>query len=181
MLNMKNISKVYRTESVETHALREFSLEEVGGAEPPAGVIEIEEPTFALRIEDPETGEELVTFTAEDYADGFEPDAAVTTGSAIEGFEEAADGEFFEAGPGTTFEGEYVPPENWIAWSADGTDWSFERVVDTFGLAEGQDAWTQVAVGDGYVVAMLETFDATQTESFEAVAPNVVWFTAQTG
>ena len=26
MLCMKNISKIYRTESVETHALREFSL-----------------------------------------------------------------------------------------------------------------------------------------------------------
>ena len=26
MLNMKGVSKVYRTESVETHALREFSL-----------------------------------------------------------------------------------------------------------------------------------------------------------
>ncbi len=27
MLSMQNISKVYRTETVETHALREFSLE----------------------------------------------------------------------------------------------------------------------------------------------------------
>ena len=151
--------------------LREFSLEEVGGVEPPAGVIEIEEPTFALRIEDPETGEELVTFTAEDYADGFEPDAAVTTGSAIEGFEEVTE---------PAFDSEYVPPENWIAWSADGTDWSFERVVDTFGLAEGQDAWTQVAVGDGYVVAMLEAFNTPQVESFEDVIPDVTWFTAQT-
>jgi putative ABC transport system ATP-binding protein len=26
MLNMKNVSKVYRTDTVETHALREFSL-----------------------------------------------------------------------------------------------------------------------------------------------------------
>ena len=27
MLSMQNISKIYRTETVETHALREFSLE----------------------------------------------------------------------------------------------------------------------------------------------------------
>lgn len=152
--------------------LRAFSLEEVNGAEPPAGVIEIEEPTFSLRIEDPVTGEELVTFTADDYTDGLGPDEVVTAGSAVEGFDEVTE---------PAFEAEFQPPENWIAWSADGTDWSFERVTDAFGLAEGQDAWTQVAVGDGYVVAMLETFDATQTESFEAVAPNVVWFTAQTG
>ena len=104
------------------------------------------------------------------------------------GSESVAESEFFESGPGTMFEeGEFLAPENWIAWSADGAAWNFQRSAEAFGLAEGEDAWTQVAVGDGYVIAMLESFAESEgggSVTFEGDGdffPTIRWFLAETG
>ncbi|MEM7284862.1 MAG: hypothetical protein AAF480_00790 [Actinomycetota bacterium] len=168
--------------------LREFSFEEMNADEPPAGVIETDDGVgFSLRIEDPVTGEELVTFSIEDYTD-FE--GAVTTGNSSSGFSvevepAVPDDGFFEAGEGTTFVegGGFIAPENWVAWSANGSDWNFERATEAFGLAEDQEAWTQVAVGDGYVLASIEIFSTSEDPVAETGngLSTARWFIAATG
>lgn len=165
--------------------LREFSEAEVAGTELPAGVVEIEEPTFSLRIEDPETGEELVTFTEDDYAEGFGPspgDTSSGVGVTVEGGTEVvrAEGDDVEGSEGSDV---LFTPESWLAWSADGIDWSFVPVADAFGLDHGEGAWTQLAVGDGYVIATVEVFaDPALAETTEGdVTPTTRWFIAPTG
>lgn len=167
--------------------LREFSEAEMNADEVPAGVIELDDGTdFSLRIQDPVTGEELVTFSVEDYAQfGLVPNESGSSGFSVDGGSETlSEGDFFEAGEGTSFiEGEFQAPENWLAWSANGVDWNFQRATEAFGVAEDEEAWTQLAVGDGYVVAMIETFTP-EAETFEGDAeffPTVRWFIAQAG
>ena len=167
--------------------LREFTEAEMNADDAPAGVVETDDgTTFSLRIEDPETGEELVTFSIEDYTQGFDAPVTESSGSgfSVDPGAAVAEGDFFEAGPGTSFdEGEFIAPENWIAWSSNGTDWNFQRSAEAFGLNDGQDAWTQIAVGDGYVIAMLESFTepAVTSEGDGDFFPTIRWFRAETG
>ena len=177
------------TESEEI--LRSFSREEMEGEEPPPGVVENGDigDDYSVRIEDLETGEELITFRLEDYtisAFAGDDEASISVGSNLEGFTDAGSesGDWFEYGEGTVLaEGEYLPPETWIGWSANGSDWGFERVTDAFGLADGEEAWAQVAIGDGFVVALVESWGAFDEGIVEESDgnPSVRWFLAQVG
>lgn len=164
-------------DTTSDEVLRSFTPDEMEADEAPVGVTEIEEPEFWLRIDDPVTGEELVTFRMEDFESFF-------TGSPEVGSEtvtELADGDDF-------FEYEtYSAPATWVGWSADGTTWGFQTLGDAFGVPDDHDAWAQLAVGDGFVVAVVEQYAvATTAAQDEAVvgpgeAPVTRWFIARTG
>ena len=112
-----------------------FGPEDMEAETPPEGVREIEDgQTFAVVFEDPETGADLVTFTDEDLAPVF--------GLSVEQLE-AANGGAFEA------------PEQWVGWSADGTDWGWQTMVDAFDITDGEP-WAQLAVGQDFVIARVE-------------------------
>ena len=121
-----------------------FGPEDMEAETPPEGVREIEDgQTFAVVFEDPETGADLVTFTDEDLAPVF--------GLSVEQLE-AANGGGFEA------------PEQWVGWSADGTDWGWQTMVDAFDITDGEP-WAQLAVGQDFVIARVEAGLVANTES----------------
>ena len=121
-----------------------FGPEDMEAETPPEGVREIEDgQTFAVVFEDPETGADLVTFTDEDLAPVF--------GLSVEQLE-AANGGAFEA------------PEQWVGWSADGTDWGWQTMVDAFDITDGEP-WAQLAVGQDFVIARVEAGLVANTES----------------
>ena len=93
---------------------------------------------FAVVFEDPETGADLVTFTYEDLAPVFEPEADGSTA------------------PLTT--GEYEPPEQWVGWSADGTAWGWQLLNEAFGIDDGE-SWAEFAVGADFVLARVQTIE----------------------
>ena len=47
----------------------------------------------------------------------------------------------------------------WLGWSADGIDWGWQSLPDTFGITEGEP-WAQLAAGRDFVIARVETFDS---------------------
>ena len=53
-----------------------------------------------------------------------------------------------------------------IGWSADGTSWGWQSVEDAFGV--GPDAWVELAVGDGFVLARVEVFETFAEEDFDS-------------
>ena len=109
-----------------------FGPEAIESVEPPEGVREVEEgDVFELTFEDPDTGEDLVTFTMEDL--------------------EAAFGDQME-----TRDSHY--PEMWVGWSADGAAWGWQTVREAFGLGDA-DAQAIVAVGGDFVVASVQVFE----------------------
>ena len=118
----------------EDVAVYEFGPEVMESDTPPDGVREIVEDDGSVTVvfEDPETGEDLVTFTAKDL----EPDI-----------------EQLRANPGG-FDAFEQPP-TWIGWSADGTDWGWQDAADAFGIdtADGHPwvtdghPWVTLAVG----------------------------------
>ena len=121
-----------------------FGPEDMEAETPPEGVREIEDgQTFAVVFEDPETGADLVTFTDKDLAPVF--------GLSVEQLE-AANGGAFEA------------PEQWVGWSADGTDWGWQTMVDAFDITDGEP-WAQLAVGQDFVIARVEAGLVANTES----------------
>lgn len=118
----------------------------------PEGVREIEQPVgdehmdaVVLVFEDPETGADLVSFTREDLLP-IDPS------------------------------GDDYQPEMWVGWSADGVDWGWQTLADAFGN-EGfrpDDAWVQLAVGDGFVVARVQDFSDISSPN-----PETRWFIAR--
>ena len=95
-------------------------------------------------FEDPETGADLVTFTAEDLASIFMP---------------AVDG---SAAP-LTSDG-YEPPEMWVGWSADGTFWGWQPTAEAFGIDDGE-LWAEFAVGGDFVLARVQTIEVQVPEA----------------
>lgn len=109
-----------------------FGPEAIESVEPPEGVREVEEgDVFELTFEDPDTGEDLVTFTMEDLETVF--------GDQME-----------------TRDSHY--PEMWVGWSADGSAWGWQTVREAFGLGDA-DARAIVAVGGDFVVASVQVFE----------------------
>ena len=108
-----------------------FGPEIIESNELPEGVREVEEgDVFELTFEDPDTGEDLVTFTMEDL--------------------EAVFGDQME-----TLDSHR--PEMWVGWSADGSAWGWQTVQEAFGIGE-VDAQITVAVGGNFVVASVHVF-----------------------
>ena len=139
-------------------AVYEFGLETfLSGL--PEGVREIEQPVddehmdaVVLVFEDPETGADLVSFTREDLL-SIDP------------------------------VGDDYQPEMWVGWSADGVDWGWQTLADAFG-SEGfrpDDAWVQLAVGDGFVLARVEVFPESSSSPSDGdyPGPEARWFIAR--
>ena len=51
----------------------------------------------------------------------------------------------------------------WVGWSADGADWGWQSLLDTFGIAKGE-AWAQLGIGRDFVIARVETLVAPTPE-----------------
>lgn len=86
---------------------------------------------------DPETGDELVIFTAADM-------------DAVQAQFEAG----IAAAAAEQSERIYVT-QDVIGWSADGADWAWQTLSDAFGV-DDVAAWARQAVGEDYVVALVE-------------------------
>ncbi|WP_419945051.1 hypothetical protein [Candidatus Poriferisodalis sp.] len=115
-----------------------FGPEIIESAEPPEGVREVEEgDVFELTFEDPDTGEDLVTFTMEDLEAVF--------GDQMETLDSHS-------------------PEMWVGWSANGTAWGWQTVQEAFGIGD-VDAHVTVAVGGDFVVASVHVFEPLGTSS----------------
>ena len=88
-----------------------------------------------LVFEDPDTGEDLVSFTDADLQ-----------GAAAQ----------FPDGPGAI-----EPPTTWIGWSADGAGWGWQNAADAFGIDTGgiYPPPIELAVGNDFVLARVEVLD----------------------
>ena len=114
-----------------------FEAADVMSEQTPEGVREIsDEEGFGVVFEDPETGDDLVTFTDEDLAPIFMP--------AVDGSTAPLTLEDFE------------PPSIWVGWSAEGTAWGWQVMADAFGIEDGQP-WAEFAVGADFVLARVQT------------------------
>ena len=149
----------------EDTAVYEFGPDVMQSDTPPDGVREIveEDGSVTVVFEDPDTGEDLVTFTAEDL----EPDI-----------------EQLRANPGG-FDAFEQPP-TWIGWSADGSDWGWQDAADAFGIdtADGHP-WVTLAVGDDFVLARVDVVnmsdvfsDSTELQPFPPLDGSARWFIA---
>ena len=147
-----------------------FGPEILESDEPPAGVREHDDgDSFELTFEDPDTGQDLVTFTMEDLAIAF----------------------------GMPGESQRSPsdPDMWLGWSADGTAWGWQTVQDAFGLADAE-AHAGVAVGEDFVIASVVAhapFEASasspgaangkdaiiESEAVDTAPPRQRWFIAR--
>lgn len=134
---------------VETgEAIYVFDEEATNAAEPPEGVIEREGPEdFALTFVDPDTGDELVSFLADDLYELWGLDESILESTSDFAAETSS----------------YSAPETWIGWSADGTAWGWQTIQEAFGI-DASEAWASVAVGDGVILASVEVYD--EVEAF---------------
>ena len=149
----------------EEMAVYEFGPEVLRSDTIPEGVREITEDDGSSTIvfEDPETGEDLVSFTTEDRY----PDI-----------------EQLQANPGG-WEA-FGPPPTWIGWSADGTDWGWQDAADAFGIDTDEGhPWVTLAVGDDFVLArvdivnMSDVFsDSAELQPFPPLDGSARWFIA---
>ena len=149
----------------EDVAVYEFGPDVMQSDTPPDGVREITEDDGSVTVvfEDPDTGEDLVTFTAEDL----EPDI-----------------EQLRANPGG-FDAFEQPP-TWIGWSADGTDWGWQDAADAFGIDTGDGhPWADLAVGDDFVLARVDVVnmsdvfsDSNELAPFPPLDSGARWFIA---
>ena len=114
-----------------------FGPEIIERNELPEGVREVEEgDVFELTFENPDTGEDLVTFTMEDLEAVF--------GAQMETLDSHR-------------------PEMWVGWSADGSAWGWQTVQEAFGL-DDVDAQAIVAVGGDFVVASVQVFEPLESD-----------------
>ena len=113
-----------------------FEAADVMSEQPPEGVREIDGGGSGVVFEDPDTGEDLVTFTDEDLAPVFMP--------AVDGSTAPLTLEAYEA------------PEIWAGWSADGSAWGWQVMADAFGIEDGEP-WAEFAVGADFVLARVQT------------------------
>ena len=144
----------------EDAAVYEFGPEIGQSDTPPEGVREVEgeggEPALLI-FEDPETGEDLVAF---DMAE---------LGSAMN---EAYDESSVDSGAGGE-SAEWPESEQWVGWSANGTDWGWQAVSDAFNLpaaAADESGFTSVslAVGGDFVIAQIAHWRTSGFDSAEA-------------
>ena len=102
---------------------------------PPEGVREVGDgQQFAFVFLDPDTGEDLVTFTMDDVATVFDAQLA-----AVESVD-------------------YQHPESWVGWSADGGEWGWQQASEAFGV-DSDHMWVQLAVGGDFVLALVEAIE----------------------
>ena len=104
-----------------------FDAEAVqGGTEPPGVRTEGSGDSATLTFEDPDTGEDLVTFSTLDLLKVIGPPPTISNDM----------------------------PEQWVGWSRDGIRWGWESAQEAFGLGD-TDAVASFAVGDDVVIALV--------------------------
>ncbi len=142
--------------------VREFDTANIGLGTLPESIREIpadDGDTEGLVFEDPDTGEDLVTFVMDDLEppddDGNLPGA---TGGVF---------------------------DQWVGWSDDGQDWGWQALSDAFGLSFTTDLekrLTQVrlAVGENFVIARVKTYERTGSDD-GSMGQSPRWFIARTG
>ena len=113
-------------------AVYEFAAPEIMfRASAPDGlrIVTEDDGSQTLIFEDPETGDDLVAFTAADL--------------------ERSASQFTD-GLGT-----FEPPPTWIGWSADGAGWGWQNAADAFGIEVGGTSPppVELAVGEDFVLA----------------------------
>ena len=131
-----------------------FGPEVVGGSEAPQGVrIEGTGDLGTMTFEDPETGEDLITFTMEELLPVLDLPTAM----------------------------ESDVPDVWVGWSADGVRWGWESAQDAFDLGDDAGA-PSFAVGSDFVIAMVTTIPSpefAEETDFGSPLPAPRWFIAQ--
>ena len=126
-------------------AVRAFEAEELGGGGPIDGVREGSDETgLWVTFTDPDTGEDLVTFTPELFEAAFEA-------MDLQGVSESGVYESSDFGDGWT------PADSWVGWSADGTAWGWQTMTEAFGIG-ADEAWVEIGVGDDFVLAAVQSF-----------------------
>ena len=152
----------------EDTAIYVFDAETAQSNMLPEGVREVEggdDGPDLLAFEDPETGELLVSFTMEEL-------------------------ETWVGGDSFTVSADIRPeqPEQWVGWSADGTDWVWQTLSDAFGLTgltkiDKEFTNVELAVGEDFVIARVQAYsaDPSDTSSDDSImlsghAP--LWFIA---
>lgn len=148
-------------------AVHEFSAKEMEGVEFPDGVREVIEDDGSTTVvfSDPETGEDLVAFTAEDLV----PDTDRLVATRQEVF------------------GPLGLPPVWIGWSADGSGWGWQDTTEAFGLGDDEGlSPVDLAVGSDFVLARFVTFELDEVSRDGAAADptppaslRTRWFIAQ--
>ena len=119
-----------------------FEAEDALSEQPPEGVREISGGEgYGVVFEDPETGDDLVTFTDEDLVPIFM--------LAVDGSTAPLTLEDFE------------PPSIWVGWSAEGTAWGWQLMADAFGIDDGEP-WAEFAVGGDFVLARVQVIEVPQ-------------------
>jgi hypothetical protein len=134
-----------------------FGPEDLRTDTPPDGVRQVDDgPSSALVFEDPDTGEDLVTFTADDLAFLFGMASAQSN---------------------TAPSGEPERPLQWVGWSPDGTRWGWESLADAFEIDEAAIIWAEFAVGQDFVIARVAAWQASDPGGTTEVRPPR-WFLA---
>lgn len=134
-----------------------FGPEDIMTDTPPDGIRQIDDgPSIALVFEDPGTGEDLVTFTADDLAFLFGMASAQLD----------------------TFSGDEPEwPQQWVGWSADGTRWGWESLADAFGI-DGATIWPEFAIGQDFIIARVATWQTIDPGAVSSARPTR-WFLAK--
>ncbi len=122
----------------------------------PDGVRQLDDGrSIALVFEDPDTGEDLVTFTADDLAFLFGMASAQLD----------------------TFSGdEPERPLQWVGWSPDGDRWGWESLADAFGI-DDSTFWAEFAVGQDFIVARVASWETSDPAAVSSARPTR-WFRA---
>ena len=128
----------------EDVAVYEFAAPEIMfRAAAPDGlrIVTEDDGSQTLVFEDPDTGDDLVAFTAADL----ERNAAQFTDGL----------------------GAFEPPPTWIGWSADGADWGWQNAADAFGIDVGGTSPPpiELAVGEDFVLARVYAVTGGETVS----------------
>ncbi len=131
-----------------------FGPEVVRGSKAPPGVrIEGTGDLGTMTFEDPETGEDLITFTMEELLPVLDLPTAM----------------------------ESDVPDVWVGWSADGVRWGWESAQDAFDLGDQAGA-PRFAVGSDFVVAMvtiIPPLESSEETDFGSSLPPPRWFIAR--
>ena len=149
----------------EDVAVYEFGTEDFQSDTPPEGVrgITEEDGSVTIVFEDPDTGEDLVSFAADDLAPDMEQ--LMLASGRFDAFEQ---------------------PPSWIGWSGDGESWGWQDAADAFGIdpADG-DPWVDLAVGDDFVIARVAFFrtvdvfsDSAELQPYPPLDASALWFIA---
>jgi hypothetical protein len=124
----------------------EFDFETLQGNTLPEGLRPVEDENGGsgyLIFEDPETGDDLVTFNLDDV------EAAL-----LESLPDPSD----EPTPPPIQPNQ---PDLWVGWSVDGSAWGWQTLSAAFGLTEEQNEYAEVGlgVGEDFVIAHVRTYE----------------------